>query len=405
MQVDQPARVYRVIPLGYRQELLGRDLEGGLHICCLGSVHDDLSPGEWLAEVDDDSLWAALGTVNSLFNPFSQLAALDVALYRQDDGRFQEFAKEAVEQLLHDNFGFGEETDVYRLLQIVGDFVLNRVNLLENGATKPGFWKRLGAWMQAGYIVETMLRSSYTGSLDKLEEWTRGVMRMAGAYASLIDAKTEPMLLVARMTKGRLRHEVLGRLELLKLRHEEKGHNVPASQQIDRILEGFESMGFRPALQFPGPLEGDRRPTTSLPPNIELEIDKLADAEDGDLLAFLVTLTEWFSLNERQLELARMVIEKTVEGIQEEGAEGALHSLDLASIVAAACRSTSLAAAIGDGIVRIAPFVSGNEVERIPSILLQAATAFQVEKEWFTWLDEKLLEVVGRLACAYPVQC
>ena len=44
----------------YRQELIGRDLQGGLHICCLGAVHDDLSPGQWLTEVDDDSLWVAL---------------------------------------------------------------------------------------------------------------------------------------------------------------------------------------------------------------------------------------------------------------------------------------------------------------------------------------------------------
>ena len=193
--VDEAAESYMQGSLKqYREALLDRDLQGGLHICFLGSLHDDLSPGEWVVQVDDDSLWAVLESGGAGFNPFSQLGALDVALYRQHDERFREYALEAVQQLLQENFGFGEGADVYRLLQVVGDFVLNGMNLLENGATKPGYWKRLGVWMQTGYIVETMLKSPYTISPDGLERWTQENMAAAGAYASLIDARTEPML-------------------------------------------------------------------------------------------------------------------------------------------------------------------------------------------------------------------
>ena len=396
--VGQVASAYMRDTLGrYRQELLKRDLEGGLHICCLGAVHDDLSPGQWLAELDDESVWTALETVESNFNPFSQLGALDVALYRQHDKRFREFALRAVKQLLHDNFGFEEETDLYRLLQIIGDFVLNRMNLLEDGATKPGYWKRLGAWMQAGYIVESMLRSSYTLSLDALERWTNENMAAAGAYANLIDARAEPMIFAARMMQSSLRYEVLGRLELLRRRHEANGQEVPASDQIDRLLEEFEERGLMPALRFPGPLEGDNRPMAAPPANVEAEIQRVAEEDDENLLPFLATLSQLFSLDEQQLELARVAIERACEGMQEDEAKGVLQKLEHASVVAAANRSTSLSTGIGDGVVKVSRFVSEKEVESIGQILLQAAAAFQEDLEWFAWLDEKLVEVVGQL--------
>ena len=216
--VGEPAEAYMQGTLKqYRQRLLERDLQGGLRICCLGAVHDDLSPGQWLAQIDDDPLWDALESIESGYNPFCRLGALDVALYRQHDERFREYASRAVKQLLHENFGFGEQIEVYRLLQIIGDFVLNRVNLLENGANRPGYWKRLGAWMQAGYIVETMLRPPCSASLDALEEWLLENMAVSGAYASLIDARTEPMLFAAPMLRRSLRFEVLGRLELFRI--------------------------------------------------------------------------------------------------------------------------------------------------------------------------------------------
>jgi len=381
----------------YRQELLDRDLQGGLHICCLGAVHDDLSPGEMLAQVNDDTLWTTLEAVESGFNPFSQLGALDVALYRQHDERFRKYALGAVRQLLHQNFGFSEETDVYRLLQIVGDLLLNRMNLLENGATKPGYWKRLGAWMHAGYIVETTLKSYYTVSLDKLEGWFHENMTAAGAYASLIDARSEPMLFAGRMLPTSLRYEVLGRLELLRRRHEASGREVPGSDEIDQLLEEFQGTGLMHELRFPGPLEGDRRPIAGPPTNVEEEIHKIAEAEDGNPLPYLATLSQLFSLDEKKLDIARVAIERSCEGIQEEGAEGVLQKLELASTVAAANRSTSLSAAIGDALVRVSPFVSEREVAGFGPILLQAAAAFEDEQEWFEWLDDRLVEVVAEL--------
>lgn len=396
--IDQDASTYMNETLAqYRAGLLERDLARALEICCLGAVHDDLSPGQWLALVDDDMLWSALNLSKCHLSPFSLLGALDVALYRQHDERFREFALKAVEQLLQENFGFAEDINVYRLLQIVGDFALNRINLLDDGATKPGYWKRLAAWMQAGYIVETMLRPSHPLSLDVLERWTHDNMTSAGAYANLVDAKKEPMLFAARMMADSLRFEVLGRLDVLRLRHGKNGRELPATEQNDALIGKLETDGLKPALQFPGPLEGDRRPTAAVPPNVEEEIKRLSDGEGSDLLGFLVTVSQLFSLSDTQIELAEAAIEKVFEEEGGSGAKDLLESLEHASVIAAANRSSSVAAIIGDKVVQISPFVSEGEAELIPRILLQAAVAHEDELEWFAWLDERLLEMVQQL--------
>ena len=387
----------RTIVPEYRRGLVARSLKEALHICCLGAAHDDLSPGSWLAEEADDCVWSALVGFGSGFNPFSLLGALDVALYRQHDQRFRTFAAEAVEQLLDDNFGFTEEVDVYRLLHITVDFVLNRLNLLEGGATKPGYWKRLAAWMQAGYAVETMLRSEYTIPLDQLEEWTHQSMAAAGAYASLVDAKEEPMLFAARMNPSRIRYEVLGRLEVLRRRHETDGREVPGADLIDRRLEELERSGLVAALWFPGPLEGDRWPTAATPADTQEEIERIAKEESGEVMSFLVSISQLYSLSERQFVLAKLAIEGACDEAAEEGVAGAVQVLEEASFVAAAGRSIALCESIGDAMVRISPLLSEKEAERIPRILLLAATVFQEEHEWFSWLDEKLVEVAEKL--------
>ena len=162
-------------------------------------------------------------------------------------------------------------------------------------------------------------------------------------------------------------------------------------------MEEFEERKHTHALRFPGPLEGDKRPMVAPPANVEAELQNVAEAEDENLLPFLATLSQLFSLNEQQLELARTAVKKSYEGVQEEGTKGLLQKLELASVVAAASRSTSLAAEIGDAVVQVAPFISEGEVQGIGQILLQAAAAFEEDREWFAWLDEQFVEVVGQL--------
>ena len=123
----------------------------------------------------------------------------------------------------------------------------------------------------------------------------------------------------------------------------------------------------------------------------------MAKAQDGDVVSFLVTISQLYLLSDRQLELARLAIERACDEVAEKDVKSVVQVLEQASYVAAASRNTCLCASIGDGVVKIAPLLSEEDTQSIPRILLQAATAYQEERDWFSWLDEKMVEIVGQL--------
>ena len=134
---------YREILIPYRQGILKNNVQAGLDICLLGALRDDLAPGQWLTEYHDDVVWDAMAACHARDNPFSLLGALDIALYRQTDARFAEFAAEAVRSLSSEQCGDRDDLDSCALFCVLVKFVANRINLLENGAKYPGHWKRM----------------------------------------------------------------------------------------------------------------------------------------------------------------------------------------------------------------------------------------------------------------------
>ena len=306
-----PESYVREVLVPYRKELLSRDLRGGLDICCLGALRDDLMPGQWVKNVDNDTLWGALSSCNAENNPLSLLGALDIALYRQGDSRFLEFAAAAVSKLADDRFEQAEGADIYTVLHIFTDLVLNRINLLEGGPGRPGYWKRMCAWMQAGQITRSLARPRLECDTDSLRRWGHSETSPAGAYAVLIDAGQEPMLLVQQMLPQTLRNEILGRLRILKLRHESKGHQVPQSEDIDHALARAEDREQRLALDFAGPLEGHRRPTEPVPKEVTAKLgDALTDSAEPFPVHALVTVSQLFALGKPELERTLQAVKK-----------------------------------------------------------------------------------------------
>ena len=191
---------FREVLVPYRKSLLMRDLCPGLDICCHGALHDDLSPGKWVADVDDDAVWDALSSCDATTNPFWLLGALDVALYRQEDEHFREFAANTIAALTHESQGQQEIAETYRLLQIFAAFVLNRINLLESGPIKPGYWKRMCAWMHAGLITRSLTGViSVRDQIDNFQQWTQKNSLAAGAYGDMVYASREPVLFAGRV--------------------------------------------------------------------------------------------------------------------------------------------------------------------------------------------------------------
>ena len=397
--IRDPESYVREVLVPYRKELLRRNLRGGLDICCLGALREDLMPGQWVKAVDNDTLWGALSSCNAESNPFSLLGALDIALYRQGDHRFREFSANAVTTLLDEQLGQQDGPDIYGILQVFYDFVLNQINLLEKMSTYPGYWKRMCAWIQAGLIARALTRPSFSIEVDALQEWTLYNMTLAGAYARHLEARKEPMLFADLMTPQALRSEIHGRLHILKSRHESEGRQVPQSEDIDHALAWAEDRGQALALGFPGPLEGHRRPTKPIPQEVaEEHEDALTDSATAFPFQLLVMYSQIFALGKPELDRALQAVKTIAENNSDAAPHENLRLLVLASIVAAANRDTMLADGIADAVVSIVPRISkGKEIQMILRIMLQSAAAYEAHDAWFKWLEERLASIATHL--------
>jgi len=151
---------FRTVLPQYRQGLIRRNLVRGLDICLQGALRDDLMPGAWTEHLNDNELWEALATCNPWRDPFVLLGALDIALGRQHNERYQRFAEEAVTKLVQEEFPRPDGIDVYELMPLFAALVLNRINTLEGGALRPPCWKRMCAWMQAGRVSKVRVQPS-----------------------------------------------------------------------------------------------------------------------------------------------------------------------------------------------------------------------------------------------------
>ena len=396
-----PELYFLEVLVPYRKTLLNRNVRVALDICCLGALRDDLTPGQYAAAIDDDAIWSALSSRHATDNPFSLLGLLDVALYRQADRRFREYSAEAVGRLLDLDQSAGQQdrSDIYSLLSILADFVLHRINLLENGPRSPSYWKRMCAWMQAGLIARTLTASSSPVNIDSLDTFIHENMTPAGVYAELIDARTEPMLFAGRIQPPVLQKEILSRLQILRSRHESEGRQVPRSDDIDDALARVAHRNETFTLTFPGPLEGHKRPTKAILPEYT---DDLAEICKNRAAPFpwqsLVAFSQFVALGETELDHARQAVQTMEDSLDDPDLYENLNDLNLASIIAAAARDTSLADSIADAIVSLASqFSEERQIHIILQITLQTAAAYESQDDWFKWLEERFAAIALRL--------
>ena len=396
---QEPESYFKEQLIPYRKALLNQNLEAGLNICCIGALHDDLSPGQWVENIDNDTVWNALETCHVKSNPFSILGALDIALYRQEDPRFQQFAKEAVIKLSDKSFQQQDNLDTYKLLHVSADFVLNRINLLENGSSCPSYWKRMCAWMQAGLIVRAFKRSSVSLDVENFQRWTHNNMPAAGFYAELVSARKEPMLSAAS-TPQSLRHEILSRLYALKIRHDGEGRKVPWPEDINHLFDQYKGQGQSHTLNLPGILERHKRPTVPITEEFTQNLERTrTEATTRIFLESLAIASQIFILSESELDFAREAVRTLAEKIRADAEmQENLECLQMVSVIAAASRDTALADEVLDVLVSVVPSVSSREqITTILLIVLQTAGVHEMHEPWFDWLEERLARIATQL--------
>ncbi len=390
----------------YRKELIEADLRVGLDIGCLGALRDDLSPGAWLDGIDDETVWDALTSLPAQGNPIALLAVLDVALYRAGDDRFQRLADDTMGMLLDDHLGLPADFDVYRLFEVLADFEMDRLGLVEGADRYPGFWRRICAWMQAGLIVRMALVGRAVPEVGLLEEWCNQHRLPAGFLRRLADFQAEPLVLGHMRPARTLRHEVLGRLVRLKERHEKAGRSLPKAAQIESAQShtGWNGSGSEPVV--PGPAAMHLRPHGPTPDDIANTLAKAWKVESlAVALALTAHLSQWFLLDDSQLAKVREALPSIAEQAGNEDLGSVANHLHAASIVAAAARDTGLANSIGEVVSKLVGRVSRpEELTSIVRVLFQAAAGHAEESQWGRWLDTHLAEVAEQLPMD-PSEC
>ena len=226
-----------VLP-AYRQRLLQRNLLKGLEICLFGALRDDLMPAAWTSHVSDDDMWQALQSIDTRANPFAALGVLDIAITRQQDSRYEALASETIIELGKDTLSRPDGVDCYEILPLFAQLTLDRINVMEGGALRQPFWKRLCACMHANLLLQSTLGISV--KLDAFREWVHNNLHMAGIYAQMIDLRREPMYRAGEFSRSFLREEIIGRLVMLRARHQAAGHLVPSSDVIDTLMAQLE---------------------------------------------------------------------------------------------------------------------------------------------------------------------
>lgn len=390
-----------VLP-AYRQQLLKRNLARGLEICLLGALRDDLMPGVWTSNISDDEMWSTLEAIEARTNPFVALGMLDIALARQHNNRYKALAAELVAMLGQDQLLRPDGVDGYEILPLFAQLALDHINVLEDGALRAPFWKRLCAWMQAGLILQTL--SQIPIKIEELRGWIHVNRDMAGTYAQMIDLHREPMYLAGQFSKPSLRGEVISRLLILRARHEAAGRSVPRSEDINAAIIRLSGQGSPLGWAMPGPLEGHQRPA-------EQHTRQLSESDVAAVLEELSTDpygTIWSKLAylSQSLDLGEVVLSRVCEVSAKESFKKEMSDKDKQdsrllewSVVAAAHRSKELARNIAGMALSRAPLATTSDaVLSILHALIVTSAAFESEAEWAFWIREQF----ERLAHSLP---
>ena len=378
----------------YREQLLRRNLVRGLEICLLGALRDDLMPAAWTGEINDDDMWKALETIDTRANPFVLLGVLDIAIIRQHDERYKTLAAETMSKLVQEQLLRPDGVDCYEIIPLFAQLVLDRINVLEGGALSEPFWKRMGAWMHAGLLMQLTLHIQI--KLEALRGWVDSNRDIAGTYAQIIDLRREPMYRAGEISRSYLREEIIGRLVILRARHQSAGRSVPHSEDIDAAMTHLAEKGSPLGWAMPGPLDGHRRPADQKgralsETDVSDVMDELSKDPYGAIWSKLAYFSQCFDLGEKILERACEASARTALDVEQLEGENKLGRLLDICIVAAAHRNKELARSIAAAALARAPrAVAGNAAMSILHILLLASAAFEHEDEWSSWLGEQL---------------
>lgn len=393
----------RDILIPYRKTLLGRDLAEGLQICLLGTVRDDLSPGEWTRKVDREKVWGVLSSGLPTRTPFWLLGALDTALYHLEDPRFRDFAAEAVDMLLDENLKRDEDPGIYQVFGVLTEVIRTGVTPIEGFYRRPPYWRRMCVLMQAGLICHLSPSSVGKVNLAPLVDWTKRNQSAAAYVAEVAGLRDDPVRLPEPTDVALTRAEVLARLYVMQKRHEADGRALPRGDRIGPELAASGLLGPSMTTGFPGPLDRHVVPVQQVEPEVVQHYENVgAEKGEKEFPSALGVLSMHFRLDSDTMRRVHQHVRSSLAAPLDERAQGADRaSFQSLVMIAVSQRNVLLADAVGDALVRYSGAANRPEsVGEVVGLLCQLAPSIEAEDQRASWLQERF----KRVAEALPVE-
>ena len=324
------------------------------------------------------------------------MGALDVALYRSEDPRFEQLATHLLRRLADPQLGHSDGTDRYQFLSALSGLVQSRVALLPGCATRPNYWRRACALMHGGWLLDEFERLGVPSDLNGFVNWVERTRGVSSVYADAVGARTEPMLHAGIVTDWTLRDEVAGRLELLRGRHEKQRRRTSWSDATHEAWRRVREAVSTQVFGFPGPLEGDRRPRRCIPDGVvEALHAACADRPDISRLRILAAFSQGAKPGATELETAREAVTeigRKAVGLPE------INELNFASFVAVAHRDLALGDEVADVLIRLSGQATEREiVHQIVRLMVQTAAVNEERESWSMWLEGRLQSIAKAL--------
>jgi len=258
----------------------------------------------------------------------------------------------------------------------------------------------MSAWMQAGVLANELSRVHATMDVEWLRSWTQSRHVLPGIYASLADLRTEPMFLSTIGTTELLRAEVMGRLRLLRGRHENEGRVSPAWEVYESFIAGGQTVAVS---RYPGPLEAHKQAAVTAPQNIveDVEAGLSQDEVDGPAIANMAQASHIFVFPQSTTDLVRRAVRNFGSVFGERG----MVVLASASVVAACSRDVALAEDIAQAIFQMASSTSDRAaVIDVLQVVLRAAAAHEDHDKWREFL-ERAFDAIAHELPGPPSDC
>lgn len=400
--VTDPEEYIRGPLVRHRQELLKRNLRSGLPIVLMGALRDEINPAQWILQVSDDELWAAMEDAHPLKDPVSLLAAVDIALARQHDARFRDFAERGIRLLVGDESMLTGGFDTFDLMAAFASLALDRINLCEGAMLRPPYWRRMCAWMQAAVLLR--LTEGFGFEPNRLNEWARETMPISARYFTAMDLRRAPMYKAAEINANGIRAEMIGRLTVIAQRHVNQGAKLPVDDDaIKRAQMGVAQRGAPLGWLLPGPLEGHIRPAAhplrAMPVDWVKRAKRAISKNPGG--REWINLSYWsqlFDLDEDLLAHLRASIPKISFGKTGRTKRAVIEHLIHGTLIAAAQRDAELSRNVVAKIFSgFDAQISEEDCDLIFKALLLAGAAFEDENQWADWLAEQLAQLAVRM--------